>query len=538
MDCDAVVVGAGFAGLYALHRLRESGLSVVGLEAAPDVGGTWYWNRYPGVRCDVPSLLYSYSWSPELRRDWRWSEKFAARAEILQYVSHAADRFRLRDLIKFETRVTAAAWDEATARWTVRTDKGDVLRARFCILATGALSVPNTPDIPGKDSFAGAVYHTAKWPHEPVDFSGMRVGVVGTGSSGVQAIPLIAEAAAHLTVFQRTPNFSMPSRNRPLTEEDHVLFEKGFEAYRQSFEHSDFGRVPPNAATAPVPPRDVQWQRYEQLWQEGGGGILYAFPNILTHHGVNDVACEFVRQKIRDTVHDPRTAEDLCPTDHPLGVKRICVDTGYYQTFNRPNVALVNLRREPIERIVPDGVNTAARHIKLDAIVFATGFDAVTGALLAIDITGRGGRTLKQAWAEGPQTYLGLTVAGFPNLFCLTGPQSPSVIGNVITNGEHHVDWLIGCLGHMRERNLRTVEPEEEAQRAWVEHVADVASRTLFPEANSWYRGVNIPGKPKVFMPYVGAGYRHTCARIAAEEYRGFRFDATGESGDGLEGKL
>lgn len=527
----AVVVGAGFGGLYALHRLRALGLSVVGIEAAPDVGGTWYWNRYPGVRCDVPSLLYSYTWSPELRAEWRWSERYAAQAEILRYIGHAADRFGLRQLIRFETRVVSATYDDDAEVWTVRTNRGDSFRARFCIMATGCLSVPNTPDIPGLADFGGAIHHTAQWPHEPVDFAGKRVGVVGTGSSGIQAIPVIAETALHLTVFQRTPNFSLPSRNRPLTEQDHEQFEAEFEAYLESLQHSDFGRVPPTAATAPIPARDVQWKRYEALWQEGGGAILYAFPNILTHHGVNDVACDFVRTKIRETVQDPQTADDLCPTNHPLGVKRICVDSGYFETFNRPNVTLVNLRREPLERFTPTGAQTSERAFELDMLVFATGFDAITGALLAMDIRGRDGRRLEEAWADGPRTYLGLGVAGFPNLFTITGPGSPSVIGNVIANCEHHVDWLVACIEHMRRGNLQTVEPEETAQAQWMDHVADVASRTLYPEANSWYLGVNIPGKPKVFMPYVGAGYRHTCSQIAADGYRGFRFDGVAAEG-------
>ncbi len=529
VEYDAVVVGAGFGGLYALHRLRELGLSVVGIEAAPDVGGTWYWNRYPGVRCDVQSLLYSYSWSPELRREWRWSERYAAQAEILRYMGHAADRYGLRELIRFGTRVVSAAHDDDAGLWTVRTDRDDSFRARFCIMATGCLSVPNTPEIPGLEDFKGAIYHTAKWPHEPVDFSGQRVGVVGTGSSGIQAIPVIAETAGHLTVFQRTPNYSMPSRNRPLTEQDHVQFESEVAAYLESLEHTDFGRVPPTAATAPIPPREAQWQRYEELWQEGGGAILYAFPNILTHHGVNDVACDFVRQKIREVVTDPQTAEDLCPTDYPLGVKRICVDSGYFQAFNRSNVTLVNLRREPIEQFTSDGVQTSERRFELDALVFATGFDAVTGALLAMDIRGRDGLALKDAWAEGPRTYLGLGVAGFPNLFTITGPGSPSVIGNVIANCEHHVDWLAQCIDHMRRNNLRTIEPDHASQNGWMEHVAAVAEQTLYPESKSWYLGVNIPGKPRVFMPYVGAGYRHTCRTIASEGYKGFVFDSVAQ---------
>ena len=525
IECDVVVVGAGFGGLYALHKLRECGFSVRGLEAAPDVGGTWYWNRYPGARCDVPSLFYSYSWSPELRREWRWTNRYAGQEEILSYARFAADRLDLRRLIQFDTRVAGATFDEKTGRWIVETDRGSNLRARFVVMATGGLSVPNTPDIPGVADFQGAIYHTARWPQEPVDFAGKKVGIIGTGSSGVQVIPMIARNAEQLVVFQRTPNFSVPARNRPLTDADHKSFDEGLETYLASLEQSDFGRVPPTAFTAEVPPRDVQWARYEQLWQEGGsGGFLKAFPNILVHPDVNEVCADFVRQKIRETVKDPRTADALCPSGYPFGVKRLCVDTDYFKTYNRDNVELVNLREEPIQRITAHAVETASRHFELDALVFATGFDAVTGALLKVDISGRKGVTLKEAWSEGPKSYLGLTVVGFPNLFSITGPGSPSVIGNVITNCEYHVDWIAECLTHMRQRGLSTIEPDREAQSAWVEHVAEVANRTLFPKANSWYLGVNIPGKPRVFMPYIGEGYRTTCKEIVADGYRGFTF--------------
>ncbi len=530
IDCDVVVVGAGFGGLYALHKLRESGLSVRGLEAAPDVGGTWYWNRYPGARCDVPSLFYSYSWSPELRREWRWTNRYAGQDEILRYAQFAAERLDLRKLIQFDTRVAGATFDEKTERWIVETDRGSRLRARFVIMATGGLSVPNTPDIPGVADFKGEIFHTARWPQEPVSFEGKRVGIIGTGSSGIQAIPAIAETARQLVVFQRTPNFSVPAHNRPLTDEDHKSFDDGLDAYLASLEQSDFGRVPPTAFAAEVPPRDVQWKHYEKLWQDGGsGGFLKAFPNILTHPEVNEVAADFVRQKIRETVKDPKTAAALSPSGYPFGVKRLCVDTDYFKTYNRPNVELVNLRDEPIKKITADAVDTSSRHFELDALVFATGFDAVTGALLAVDIRGRDGATLKDAWSEGPKAYLGLTVKGFPNLFTITGPGSPSVIGNVITNCEYHVDWIAECLTHMRRRNLGTIEPDGEAQDAWVAHVAEVADRTLFPKANSWYLGVNIPGKPRVFMPYIGEGYRTTCKEIVADGYRGFTFGASTE---------
>ncbi|MDB5488218.1 MAG: cyclohexanone monooxygenase [Reyranella sp.] len=528
IDCDVVVVGAGFGGLYALHKLRECGLSVRGLEAAPDVGGTWYWNRYPGARCDVPSLFYSYSWSPELRREWRWTNRYAGQDEILRYAQFAADRLDLRKLIQFDTKVAGATFDEKSERWIVATDRGSRLCARFVIMATGGLSVPNTPDIPGVADFKGEIFHTARWPQEPVSFEGKRVGIIGTGSSGIQAIPAIAEMAKQLVVFQRTPNFSVPAHNRPLTDEDHKSFDDGLDTYLASLEQSDFGRVPPTAFTAEVPPRDVQWKHYENLWKDGGsGGFLKAFPNILTHPEVNEVAADFVRQKIRETVQDPKTAATLSPSGYPFGVKRLCVDTDYFKTYNRPNVELVNLREEPIEKITANAVDTASRHFELDALVFATGFDAVTGALLAVDIRGRDGVQLKDAWSEGPKAYLGLTVKGFPNLFTITGPGSPSVIGNVITNCEYHVDWIAECLTHMRRRNLGTIEPDGKAQDAWVAHVAEVADRTLFPKANSWYLGVNIPGKPRVFMPYIGEGYRTTCKEIVADGYRGFTFGAS-----------
>ena len=522
---DVVVVGAGFAGLYARYRFRELGLSVVGVEDAPDVGGTWYWNRYPGARCDVPSLFYSYSWSPELRAEWRWTEKYASQAEILDYARYAADRFGLRPLIRFSTRVTDAAFDEASDRWTVRTDTGETIRATYCIMATGCLSVPNEVALPGLEDFAGPTYHTARWPHEPVGFTGLRVGVVGTGSSAIQLIPVVAEDAAQLTVFQRTPNFSVPARNGPLDQADEDRFVRTFDVYLAGLESPDFGRVGTAAFDAPVPPVDVQRARYERLWEQGGGAILLAYPNLLTEPAVNDVAAEFVRDRIRSIVTDPVTAEALCPTGYPIGVKRICVDSGYYATFNQPNVALVDLQRDPIESVLADGVRTASGTVGLDALILATGFDAMTGALARIDFRGRNGVTLREAWAEGPRTYLGVAMAGFPNLFVITGPGSPSVIGNVIHNGEHHVDWIAGCIAHGRNRGASRIEADARAEAAWMDHVAEAAGRTLFPKANSWYLGANIEGKPRVFMPYVGQGYRHRCATIAADGYRGFRFD-------------
>ncbi len=518
---DAVVVGAGFGGLYALHRLREQGLSVVGVEAAPDVGGTWYWNRYPGCRCDWPSLYYSYSWSPELRSEWRWTELYAGQPEILAYARFAAERLGLRNLVRFETRVTSAAFDDDET-WLVRTDRGEALRARFCVMATGCLSVPSEPDFPDLESFAGPIYHTGRWPHEPVDFAGLRVGVIGTGSSGVQTIPMVAREADRLTVFQRTPCYSVPARNRPLTEEDLEAFEADFPLYLAGLDSERSGRVSADAFEAPVPPREEQLEHYEAFWQRGGGAILLAYPNMLTSREVNQVACEFLREKIRQVVEDPATAEVLCPR-YPLGAKRICLDTGYYETFNRPNVTLVDLRKEPIECLARDALRTTANDYEIDALVLATGFDAMTGALLGIDIRGRSGVSLADAWRDGPRAYLGIAVAGFPNMFVLTGPGSPSVIGNVLHNDEHHVDWMMGCIEYLDRRGLSTVEADEEAQDAWAEHVSEVGHRTLIPTTDSWYVGTNVDGKPRVFMPYVGQGYRHRCARIADNGYEGFR---------------
>jgi len=518
---DAVVVGAGFGGLYMLHRLRELGLGVQGFEAGSGVGGTWYWNRYPGARCDVPSLYYSYTWSKDVQDEWRWTEKYAAQREILAYANFVADKYDLRPLIAFETRVTAARFDEAANVWRVTTDKGDELAARWLVTATGCLSTPRKPAIAGVESFAGPTYHTGAWPHEGVDFAGRRVGVIGTGSSGIQSIPVIAEAADHVTVFQRTPNFSIPARNTRLTEADLAAFWKMWPDYIAMVKGPGMG-FGGNPANAPGDTPERRRQRYEELWALGGAGFLTAWGNLLIDQAVNDEAAGFVRDKIRELVRDPATAEALSPRDHPLGTKRICVDTGYYETFNRPNVTLVNLRETPIAEITPSGARTSAASYEFDDLVFATGFDAMTGALLSIDIEGAAGAKLKDAWDAGPRTYLGLAIAGFPNLFIITGPGSPSVLSNMINSIEQHVEWIRDCIAYMREKGLSRIAADAEAQEAWVAHVARVADKTLFPRASSWYVGANIPGKPRVFMPYIGRGYRAKCEDVAAQGYRGF----------------
>jgi cyclohexanone monooxygenase len=524
-DLDAVVVGAGFAGLYMLHRLRGLGVSVQVFEAGDGVGGTWYWNRYPGARCDVESMDYSYSFSDELQQEWTWTERYAAQPEILKYINHVADRFDLRRDIKFSTRVTSAVFDDARSRWTVQTDRGDRVSARFCIMATGCLSDAQVPDIKGRETFAGPWYHTGQWPHGGVDFTGQRVGVIGTGSSAIQSIPIIARQAGHLVVFQRTPNYSMPAHNAALDREYEQRVKAGYAEFRRQARESRIGFVVErsgDSALAAAP--DEREREYEKRWQRGGLGFSAAYADILTSQEANDTAAEFFRKKIRAIVRDPSVAAALTPTDYPLGTKRLCVDTDYYATFNRDNVSLVDLRKTPIEAITPRGVRTTAAEYTVDSLVFATGFDAMTGALLKMDIRGRGGLPLRDKWAAGPRTYLGLAVAGFPNLFTITGPGSPSVLSNMIVSIEQHVDWIADCLRQLRAQDRQRIEATVEAEEAWVTHVNEVGHLTLYPRAKSWYMGANVPGKPRIFMPYIGGVgvYRQKCDEVAAAGYVGF----------------
>ena len=524
---DAVVVGAGFAGLYMLVRLRELGLKTQVFEAGDGVGGTWYWNRYPGARCDVESMQYSYSFSEALQQEWQWTERYPRQEEILRYINHVADRFELRPDIRFETRVTAAAYDAAGQQWTVRTDKGDTVVARFLISAGGCLSAGRVPDIPGLDSFKGKWYHTGNWPHHTVDFSGQRVGVIGTGSSGIQAIPAIARQASQVVVFQRTPNFSIPAWNRPLPRDEQQAWKANYAEHREKALATRSGILYEYSqrATSEATPQERQ-QEYERRWQRGGANFTHAFNDIFVNKQSNDSAAEFVRDKIRGIVKDPEVAALLAPTDHAIGTKRICVDTDYYQTFNEAHVRLVDLRATPITDIVAAGIRTPATTYELDSIVFATGYDAVTGALDRIDIRGPGGRALKEKWSEGPRTYLGIMTAGFPNLFFITGPGSPSVLTNVVVAIEQHVDWIARCLQHMQTRQLGVAEPTASAEDAWVERVNQVAAGTLFPSTKSWYMGANIPGKPAVFLPFVGGfgNYRAICEEVVMQAYRGFQF--------------
>ncbi len=522
---DAVIVGAGFAGLYALHRAREIGLSARVYEAGADVGGTWYWNRYPGARCDVESMDYSYSFSDALQQEWRWTERYASQPEILRYINHVADRFDLRRDIRFSTRVTSAVFDETVNRWTLETDRGERMSARFCIMATGCLSDAQVPDFKGFETFEGRWYHTGRWPHEGVDFTGQRVAVIGTGSSAIQSIPIIAGQAAHLHVFQRTPNYSMPAQNAPLDPDYERRVKAGYAEFRRQARESRVGFVVDrsgDSALAMSP--DERRREYEKRWDRGGLGFSAAYTDLLIDKAANDTAAEFFRAKIRSIVHDPSLAETLCPQDYPLGTKRLCVDTGYYATFNRDNVTLVDVRAAPIEAITPHGVRTRDAEYTVDSIVFATGFDAMTGALLNIDIRGRAGQKLHDKWAGGPRTYLGIAIAGFPNLFIVTGPGSPSVLSNMIVSIEQHVDWITDCLAYLRAKNRGRIEATVPAEDAWVAHVNEVGHMTLYPLAKSWYMGANIPGKPRIFMPYIGGVgvYRQKCDDVAAKGYEGF----------------
>jgi cyclohexanone monooxygenase len=524
--CDVVVVGAGFAGMYMLHRLRGLGLSVWVYEQGGDVGGTWYWNRYPGARCDVESMQYSYSFSDELQQEWDWSERYAPQPEILKYANHVADRFDLRSGIQFDTRVDRAVFDENANQWSVTTSDGSTVTTKYVVLATGCLSNARMPDIKGLVDFKGKVYHTGHWPHERIDFTGRRVGVIGTGSSAIQSVPIIAEQASHLTVFQRTANFSIPARNASLSAEERQSWRADYPEIRRKAREETR-----NGIYTEVPDRGAlddgdneRRAKYEARWSRGGLTFMSVYNNLALDKAANDTAANFVHEKIAEIVKDPQTAKLLQPNNHPIGSKRICIDSDYFAAFNRPNVTLVDIKSNPIEEILPDAVRTGGKDYEVDALVLATGFDAMTGSVAKIDILGRNGQTLNQKWAEGPKTYLGLMSAGFPNLFIITGPGSPSVLSNMIVSIEQHVDWITDCIAWMRDRDLDRMEANKEAEDNWVDHVNEVAQGTLYPQANSWYMGANIPGKPQIFMPYIGgvAIYRQTCNDVAAKGYEGF----------------
>ena len=527
-DYDALIIGAGFSGLYQLHCLRDRlGLSVKVLEAGAGVGGTWYWNRYPGARCDSESHSYCYTFSKELFEQWEWSERYPEQPEIMRYLNHVADRFDLKRDIVFDTRVVAAEFDDAHNVWHVTTASGEKLSARFLVAAVGCLSTANVPNIPGIETFGGRWVHTGEWPHDGVDFSGKRVGMIGTGSTGIQAAPVIAATAAHLTVFQRTANYSVPARNGPLTA--------SFKTYVKA-NHDEIRRVTrstPNGHPFIISDRSVfdvspetRQEIYEAAWEKGGLQFRASFRDLLVDKQANDTAAAFLRSKIKGIVRDPATAAKLADIDHPYAGKRPPIDTNYFETFNRDNVALVDVRADAIEAITPTGLRTRSSTFELDIIVFATGFDAMTGPLLRMDIRGRDGRSLAHAWEAGPRNYLGLQVAGFPNMFTVTGPGSPSVLCNMPVCIEQHVEWITDCIAHMRANGLARIEPTTNAVDRWVEQVNAAADATLLPTVpHSWYLGANVPGKPRVFMPYAGgmAHYRKICDAVAASGYDGFQ---------------
>jgi len=528
-SCDVVVVGAGFAGLYQVHRLRQAGYRVRAFEKGSDVGGTWYWNRYPGARCDIESLVYSYSFDPDLQREWVWPQRYAEQPDILRYLQHVAERFDLRRHFQFDTRVDAAHYDEVAKRWRVRTSRGEEISAQFLVMATGCLSTPLTPAFAGLDEFRGARYQTSLWPHEGVDFSGQRVGIIGTGSSSIQSTPIIAQQAAHLYVFQRTPQFAIPAWNRPLSAEEMRHAQETYEEIRRLVRQSEVGIAyeSPDHGAKEASAEALQKQ-LEYAWARGGYLMLAAYPDLLTDLESNRLVSGWVKEKIRSRIHDPEIARKLMP-QYPMGAKRLCVDTDYFETFNRDNVTLVDLRESGIERFTARGVRLEnGSEIALDAVVFATGFDAMTGALLAVDIRGRGGLALKEKWKNGAKNYLGVTVAGFPNLFTITGPGSPSVLYNMVASIEQNVDFTCEAIEHLRRTGLASIEAKPREERAWTQYVDWVAKQTIYTKVKSWYTGENVDGKPAGFMPYAGGGltYFEFVRQAVDNGYRGFTLAA------------
>ncbi|MGY5135609.1 flavin-containing monooxygenase [Streptomyces nigrescens] len=523
---DAVIVGAGFSGLYQLYRLRALGLRTRVLEACDDIGGTWYRNRYPGARCDVESTAYSFSFSPELDQEWEWSERYATQPELLRYLHHVADRFDLRKDITLRTRVTGAVYDKGGHTWQVTTDTGETVTTRFVVLATGCMSAVKEPDIPGAGTFAGRALHTADWPHEDVDLTGRRVAVIGTGCSGIQAIPLLAEQAAELTVFQRTPVYALPARNRPLSAAETAELKARYPEFRAAQRRSKGGTLfePPTRSALEVDEAERR-ATYEEGWDSGVlSGLLRTYTDILVDRAANETVAEFVRSKIRSIVTDPETAETLSPRTFPFGTNRPCLDTGYYATYNKPHVSVVDLTKTPIVEITPRGIRTSDREHAVDVIAFATGFDALTGSQVAMDIVGKGGTTLREKWADGPRNHLGLLSAGFPNLFTVIGPLSPSVLSNAVVAIEQHVEWITDCIAHLRRNGITEIDATPRAEADWCAHVADLAAQTLYPSVDSWYMGANVPGKPRVFLAYTGGleRYRAECDAAAEGGYRAF----------------
>lgn len=523
---DAVVVGAGFSGLYATFRLRRAGLDVLCFEAGDGVGGTWYWNRYPGARVDIESVQYSYSFDESLQQDWEWPELFSPQADIEDYLNHVADRFDLRRSIQFGARVDSAAFDERVRRWRISTAAGHRVTTKYVIAATGPLDATNIPAFPGADTFEGEVHHTSQWPRDGVDLEGKRVGVVGTGSTGVQVVPEVAKIARHLYVFQRTPAYTVPARNRPL---DPAYEQEWKASYRQ---RRTMMRHHPNALVLPMTSRgsvldhtpEERLAILEQAWEARSGLLFFfLFTDVLTDIEANEIVAEWFRGKIREIVRDPAVAEMLCPTTYPLGSKRLSIDSGYYESFNRDNVTLVDVRRDPILELIPKGLRTQQSEYELDVLILATGFDAMTGSLLRMNVTGVGGVELRQKWSQTPWNYLGLFVSGFPNMFLVHGPGSPSVLAQMVTQSEYQIDWIADLIAEMERQGHETVETTPEAERAWSAEVTELANTTLFPRAASWQKGANIEGKAQSYMIWVGGfdAFADRCDEVAASGYKG-----------------
>ena len=523
---DVLIVGAGWSGMYMLYKCRRLGLKARVLEKGPSVGGTWYWNRYPGLHCDVESVEYSFSFDKELQEEWNWSERYASQPEILRYANHVADRFDLRRDISFNTKVLSLSFDEATGTWGAEVEGHAPLRSKYVVMATGCLSHPKDPGIPGVENFKGEVYHTAHWPEQAPNFAGKRVGVIGTGSSGIQTIPILAEQAGHLYVFQRTPSYSLPAHNRKLDAEYVRGVKDNYEELRQAARQHMVGIPAPTYAASVFDVDATERNRiYQSIYDQGKPfALMVAFGDVLVSKEANQTTQDFLADRIRSRVNDPELAEQLIPRSQYAGTRRLCIDTNYYETFNRKNVTLKNLQKDPIKQIVSNGVETESGVQELDCLVFATGYDAMTGALLAIDIRGRKGVTLQSKWSEGPRTMMGLMTAGFPNLFTVTGPGSPAVLSNMVNSIEQHVEWIADCLAYMGKQDKQLIEADTEAENQWVSHVNEVANMTLFPLGNTWYLGANVKGKPRVFMPYIGGvgTYRQLCDQVAADGYRGF----------------
>ncbi len=524
-EFDTIVVGAGFAGMYMLYRLRMLGHRVLVIEKGGGVGGTWYWNRYPGARCDVPSMEYSYQFDHQLQQEWNWSERYSPQPEILRYANHVADRFQLRSDILFNTTVISADYEDENNLWKIATNDQTIKTATYLIAATGCLSSPNEPTISNPGEFSGEIYHTGRWPNEQVDFSNKNVAVIGTGSSAIQAIPVIAKQAKHLSVFQRTANYTVPARNAKTDPVERDHFKKNYKKFRKLAATTRNGQLaqPYDKSAIAVNQRDRKKQ-YEARWQQGGLPFISSFNDLIINQKSNQTAAEFVKQKIRETVKDPKTAAILSPTS-PIGCKRLCVDSGYYETFNQPNVTLIDINQTPIDSITSNGITTSTKKIELDSIVMATGFDAMTGSLEKMNISGRNGVKLKERWNAGPKTYLGIACNDYPNFFMITGPGSPSVLTNMLPTIEQHVNLVNDILSHAKKHGRQNIEATAEAQDTWHDHVNEIASKTIYPSCNSWYLGANVAGKPRVFMPYVGfPDYVARCEKIAQDGFTGFCF--------------